>query len=69
MGLVVIQTLRNGPLLVKGPVEFQDAAGKRIMAAGGETVALCRCGHSSTKPFCDGSHKKADFKDQAGTPE
>jgi CDGSH-type Zn-finger protein len=63
MAEVTIQTLRNGPLLVKGPVQIQDATGKPIPAKDTSgTVALCRCGNSKSKPFCDGSHKAANFQ-------
>lgn len=58
---VTIQTLKNGPLLVKGKVQLADSEGKSIPAAK-EQIALCRCGHSANKPFCDGSHKKVGFQ-------
>ena len=61
MADVTIQTLKNGPLLVKGPVQLVDAQGAPLPAAE-PTIALCRCGHSSHKPFCDGSHQKAGFQ-------
>ncbi|MCK6478828.1 MAG: CDGSH iron-sulfur domain-containing protein [Planctomycetaceae bacterium] len=63
MADVTVQTLKNGPLLVKGPIRIQDAAGNAVPpkdATG--TVALCRCGASKVKPFCDGSHKAANFQ-------
>lgn len=50
-----INILENGPILIKGPVEID---GKVIEQ---ETVALCRCGASKNKPFCDGRHKAASF--------
>jgi len=56
-----IQTAKNGPLLVKGPLQLLDPEGKAIQVSG-ETFALCRCGHSAKKPFCDGSHKKVGFQ-------
>ena len=59
---VVIQPLKNGPYLVKGPVTLVDSQGQPIPSESGEPVALCRCGHSSSKPFCDGSHKKTGFQ-------
>ena len=56
-------TRLNGPYLVKG------ATGIRIVDADGneftvdrDTIALCRCGGSSTKPFCDGTHGKIAFQ-------
>lgn len=63
MSDVTVRTLKNGPLLVQGPIQILDAAGKPITPAQPtDTVALCRCGHSKTKPFCDGSHKAANFQ-------
>ncbi len=59
-----ITFLPNGPLMVEGsPLPtVTDAAGKPVDTAGKDKVFLCRCGHSANKPFCDGSHKAADFK-------
>lgn len=48
----------NGPILIKGPVRV-IAANDR--SAEGEKAALCRCGESATKPYCDGTHVKIDF--------
>jgi CDGSH-type Zn-finger protein len=56
-----ITALDNGPYLVKGPVAVVDAEGNRFPAER-ETIALCRCGGSTTKPFCDGTHTKAGFR-------
>lgn len=56
-----ITTLDNGPFLVKGEVNLTDAEGISFQAEG-ETIALCRCGISTTKPFCNGAHTKTDFK-------
>ena len=52
-----ITALDNGPYLVKGPVIVTDAAGGEFRAER-KTVALCRCGGSTKKPFCDGTHSK-----------
>lgn len=49
----------NGPLEISGDFEIFDSAGEIITRQG--PVFLCRCGMSSDKPFCDGSHKKAAF--------
>jgi CDGSH iron-sulfur domain-containing protein 3 len=58
MAKVRIRVRDNGPLLVEGPVEIVDAEGKSFQIATDKpTVALCRCGMSSKKPFCDGAHK------------
>ncbi len=62
MADVVIQTLKNGPLLVNGTVQVVGAEGQPIAIQPGQRVALCRCGHSAKKPFCDGSHKTSGFQ-------
>ena len=51
----------DGPLLVRGEVELHTADGTPI-ASHRRTVALCRCGLSALKPFCDGTHKPAGFR-------
>jgi CDGSH-type Zn-finger protein len=56
-----ITVLDNGPYLVKGPVLLLDAEGNEFRAEH-STIALCRCGRSMTKPFCDGTHSKAGFR-------
>ena len=56
-----ITTRMNGPYLVKGPVHLIDAEGKEFTLTS-DTIALCRCGHSANKPFCDGTHNKAGFQ-------
>ena len=50
-----IAAYANGPLLVRGPVEILDETGEPIETHRA-TVALCRCGRSSIRPLCDGSH-------------
>jgi len=52
----------NGPYLVEGDIELYDPAGNRVETAGKPKVALCRCGGSTTKPFCDGTHSKIGFQ-------
>jgi CDGSH-type Zn-finger protein len=58
---VTITAYEDGPLLVRGPVTFRTQDGD-VIDAGRETVALCRCGKSASKPFCDGTHKAAKFR-------
>lgn len=58
---VTIKARLNGPLLVSGPFTLVDHEGNSYDLAGKETVALCRCGESKNKPFCDGSHKACEF--------
>jgi 3-phenylpropionate/trans-cinnamate dioxygenase ferredoxin subunit len=60
MADVVIKVSRNGPYVVKGPVEIRDADGTLYTVK--ESFALCRCGGSTTKPFCDGTHSKIGFQ-------
>jgi len=49
----------NGPYIVSGPVRLTDVDGSEIPHP--DPVALCRCGGSSNKPFCDGTHVAIDF--------
>lgn len=58
---VQIQIRANGPYKVTGPVTIVDVEGNEFEVASGNAVALCRCGHSSNKPFCDATHKKIDW--------
>jgi CDGSH-type Zn-finger protein len=51
----------NGPYFLEGDFTLLDAAGKPFGLGGKTTVALCRCGQSSNKPFCDGTHGKVGF--------
>ncbi len=55
-----ITPYRDGPLIVRGDFRLLDQDGREI-DPGRETIALCRCGKSGIKPFCDGSHKRAGF--------
>lgn len=55
-----IQILPKGPYLVAGKFALLDASGNTIEA--GEKIALCRCGASTKKPFCDGAHTKVGFE-------
>ena len=56
-----ITALDNGPYLMRGPVVVVDAEGNEFPSRR-ETVPLCRCGGSTTKPFCDGTHSKIGFR-------
>ncbi len=55
-----ITPYRDGPLIVRGDFRLVDQDGAEI-DPGRRTVALCRCGKSGIKPFCDGTHKRAGF--------
>ena len=60
-----ITPYEDGPLLVRGPFELVDQDGNTIEVRR-KTVALCRCGRSQIKPFCDGTHKATRFKAPSG---
>lgn len=61
-----IEERENGPLVVKGIRRMRGSDGQEIEVK--PVMALCRCGHSGTKPFCDGSHKDAGFESRSGEP-
>ncbi|HEU4658303.1 MAG TPA: CDGSH iron-sulfur domain-containing protein [Capillimicrobium sp.] len=60
--LVEIKVRDNGPYKVTGPVRIVDVEGREFEIPEGRAIALCRCGHSQTKPFCDKSHREAGFE-------
>ena len=62
MSEVTIRSRENGPLLVSGPITLCDHLGNKYDLTGKENVALCRCGASQKRPFCDGSHKSSGFQ-------
>ena len=59
-GAIDIAAQENGPLVVGGNLEICSGTGRVINRV--TTAKLCRCGHSGTKPFCDGSHRAAGFR-------
>jgi CDGSH-type Zn-finger protein len=61
--LVEIKARENGPYRVEGPIRVIDADGNEYdLSERGSVIALCRCGGSTTKPFCDGTHSKVGFQ-------
>ena len=60
MAQVTIETIKNGPYIVTGEVELIDADGTKFPVE--KRMALCRCGASTEKPFCDGTHSKIGFQ-------
>jgi len=63
MADVVIRVRDHGPYLIEGPVTVFDAAGNTFpIDKTKPSVALCRCGTSARKPFCDGSHRTCGFQ-------
>jgi CDGSH-type Zn-finger protein len=59
--VTTIRIQANGPYIVEGPIAIEDADGNVIIVDEGRAVKLCRCGHSGTKPYCDGTHRRVDF--------
>ena len=68
MNDVTITPTDDGPYLVQGSVTLLDADGNHYEVS--DTIALCRCGRSSTKPFCDGTHEQVSFAavDRSASP-
>lgn len=56
MSEVVVKTREDGPLLISGPVTLVDHLGNRY-EVNSPNIALCRCGQTHKRPFCDGTHK------------
>ena len=57
-----ITARENGPYLIRGDFTLVDADGNRYeLPADKPAVALCRCGGSTNKPFCDGTHSRTGF--------
>jgi CDGSH-type Zn-finger protein len=59
--VVTITPYRDGPYLVRGPFRVLDQDGNEV-ELGRRTVALCRCGRSQMRPFCDGTHRLTGFR-------
>jgi CDGSH-type Zn-finger protein len=59
--VVTITPYRDGPYLVRGPFVVRDQDGNELPTER-RTIALCRCGKSSMRPFCDGTHKLVGFR-------
>lgn len=62
MSDVRIRIRDHGPLVIEGPIALVDAQGHALeLPTDKPVLALCRCGHSGRKPFCDGAHRAAGF--------
>jgi CDGSH-type Zn-finger protein/uncharacterized Fe-S cluster protein YjdI len=57
---LVLKLMNNGPILVDGKYKVYSIGSRSVNST--KNVAFCRCGHSGTKPFCDGSHKEVGFE-------
>ena len=62
----VVTVAKDGPLYVRGDIEIKEHDGTTFLED--TRVALCRCGESQNKPFCDNSHKNSGFRDD-GSPD
>jgi CDGSH-type Zn-finger protein len=63
MSALVIRCREDGPLVLPADVKIVDHLGNEFpIPPGKDNVALCRCGHSRSKPFCDGSHRARGFQ-------
>lgn len=58
-----VEVMKNGPLMVYGNLKIKDKDGNETSKH--KVTAFCRCGASSNKPYCDGTHNKINFKDEA----
>jgi 3-phenylpropionate/trans-cinnamate dioxygenase ferredoxin subunit len=61
MADVTIRPTKNGPLIVEGKIDLYDTDGNKV-TVDKPRIALCRCGASSNKPFCDGTHSPIGFQ-------
>ncbi len=62
MSEVIVKLRENGPIVIKGPITLIDYQGNEFDLTNDKgNVALCRCGQSANRPFCDGSHKTNGF--------
>ena len=63
MSEIKITASENGPYVISGSATYVDADGNE-QTTPGKAIALCRCGQSSNKPFCDGTHRKVNFQNR-----
>lgn len=63
MADVTITPYDHGPYVISGDVRVVDAQGNELKAPG-QAIALCRCGASANKPWCDGTHSKVGFQSE-----
>jgi CDGSH iron-sulfur domain-containing protein 3 len=69
MSDVTIRMRPNGPIVIEGPIKLIDSTGNEFKIESSKPVlALCRCGQSARKPFCDGAHKTCGFASDERAP-
>ncbi len=61
MADVTVTPRKNGPYMVQGPIQLLDSEGNKVELSD-DPIMLCRCGGSSNKPFCDGTHRNNSFE-------
>ncbi len=71
MSTPTIRCRENGPLVIQGPICILDHQGNPFpLPSGKDAYALCRCGASLNKPFCDGAHRQSGFQgNNLATPQ
>lgn len=52
---------QTGPYVIEGEINLVDHLGQTVPTTPGKRISLCRCGASTNKPFCDGTHSKIGF--------
>lgn len=69
MSEVRIRMRPSGPLVIEGPITLVDSQGNTFpLSTEKPGIALCRCGQSADKPFCDGAHKACEFVSDERAP-
>jgi CDGSH iron-sulfur domain-containing protein 3 len=69
MSEVRIRMRPSGPLVIEGPFTLVDSQGNPFsLVTDKPAIALCRCGQSANRPFCDGSHKACGFNSDERAP-
>jgi CDGSH-type Zn-finger protein len=64
MAATKVTVFNNGPVIIEGDFSIHDAGGGEFGLAGRTKIGLCRCGLSSKKPFCDGTHGREGFSSE-----
>ena len=62
MSDVKVNLRENGPVLISGEFTLYDTQGNPFDLGGKDTIAICRCGETKNRPFCDGTHKSCGFE-------
>ncbi len=69
MSDVKVNIRDNGPLLIEGTFKIVDAEGNEYPTGDKPAIALCRCGATKNRPFCDGAHRDCGFEAADRAPE